>query len=71
MAIRQPSGDVAIRVPLAQTSAHIDELRATDGIGGIAAEVLAHARDASMNHTHSSKQVSDVLPRRSGGVSVS
>jgi len=70
-AIRQASGAVAIRVPLAQTSVHDDELRATDGIGGIAAEVLAHARHASMNYTHSFKQGSDVLPRRSGGVSVS
>lgn len=68
---RQTSGGVAIRVPLAQTSVHDDELRATDGIGGIAAELLAHARSVSMNHKHSSQQDFDVFPRRSGDVSVS
>jgi|TARA_B110000495_G_C22996832_1_gene587774 hypothetical protein len=68
---RQTSGGVAIRLPLAQTSVHDDELRAIDGIGGIAAELLAHARSISMNHTRSSQQDSDVFPRRSGDVSVS
>jgi hypothetical protein len=71
IATREPSGGVRVRVPLKSNPVRDDGARATDGIGGVAADVLAHARNAAANQMHSSQQDTDFFPRRSGGVSVS
>ena len=71
IATREPSGGVRVRVPLKSNQVRDDGARATDGIGGVAADVLAHARNAAANQMHSSQQDTDFFPRRSGGVSVS
>jgi len=46
---RQPSGSIQIRVPLNPSAADGGVLRATDGIGGIAADSLVRSR--AMNPT--------------------
>ena len=42
-AVRQASGSVQVRVPLQSPSIHDDALRARDGIGGVAADILARS----------------------------
>ncbi|MDP6987406.1 MAG: hypothetical protein QGG74_05110 [Phycisphaerales bacterium] len=70
-ATREASGRVRVRVPLKSTSVRDQGVWTADGIGGIAADVVTHAHISGANQTNSSKQETDVFPRRSGGVSVS
>lgn len=52
-ATREASGDVRVRVPLKSHPVRDDQVRAADGIGGVAADVLAHAHRVPTNQTHS------------------
>ena len=71
-ATRRPSGSVLVRVPLRQPHVASDDApHALDGLGGVAAEALMHARNHPEQQSYTSCQDTDVFPQRSGSVSAS